>query len=73
MHKTLGMGSLMAGLAVEMAEQAAAMKLTSFADPVDFSRPKRRRTGITYPMNGKRECARRVRQAEAIAAKRAAE
>jgi len=29
------------------------------------------KTGNRYPMNGKRECARRVRQAEALAAKRA--
>lgn len=72
MKSRLGYFGSMASLAVMMAEHANAMKFVSFADSPDFSRPKRLRTGITYPMNGKRECARRVRQAEAIAAKRAA-
>lgn len=53
-------GSLAA--AALASEYADALRLINFNTPADFTKPKRRRTGVTYPHSSTRQRARYARQ-----------
>jgi hypothetical protein len=62
MRRIMFAGSMIASLITVAIQQAEIMRMFRHSEPLDTKRPKRRRTGKTYPHSSARQEARYARQ-----------
>lgn len=70
--KSIGIYGIGAAIAANLMSDLKALDIVRFSEPADFAKPRRRKTGKTYPHSSTRQRARYARQTDAGQIKNAA-